>query len=132
MRSEKQKLANYTELVHAGEGVTIEKGVISASGGGSGGSGGGLIVLSESDGKLSYNGAVINRNQFEELYNNNAILFFRWETNTNSFFGYVNSYDTVEYNITVIVNSYNLGNDISEWVRWTLYYNSTDDYWYTD
>lgn len=40
MRSEKQKLANYTELVHAGENVTIEKGVISASGG-SGDEGGG-------------------------------------------------------------------------------------------
>ncbi len=36
MRSEKEKLANYTELVHAGDGVTIEKGVISASGGNDG------------------------------------------------------------------------------------------------
>ena len=42
MRTQKQIEANYTELIHAGEGIEIEKGKISATG--SGGSGGGLTL----------------------------------------------------------------------------------------
>lgn len=45
MRTKKQIEANYTELVHAGEGIEIEKGKISASGGSGGGSGGGGVFI---------------------------------------------------------------------------------------
>lgn len=37
MRTQKQIEANYTELIHAGEGIEIEKGKISATGGSAGG-----------------------------------------------------------------------------------------------
>ena len=41
MRTQKQIEANYTELIHAGEGIEINKGKISATGG----SGGGVHVV---------------------------------------------------------------------------------------
>lgn len=110
----------------------------SSSGGGSdsgfgGSGGGGLVVLSEIDYKLTYNGNGLNRNQFEDLYNNNAILFFRVKLGDSDFlFGYVNSYDTEEYNISIIANAYNIAVNGSEFVRRIYYYNSTDDCWYSD
>ena len=56
MRTQKQIAANYTELVHAGEGIEIEKGRISATGG----SGGSQPLIVTADWSDSDNGIVID------------------------------------------------------------------------
>ena len=79
MRSEKQKLANYTELVHAGEGVTIEKGVISASGGSGGGGESGnttLIVTGEYDSSTQITTLDKTVNEIMNALNSGTLVLF--------------------------------------------------------
>lgn len=69
MRTQKQIEANYTELIHAGEGIEIEKGKISATGGSGGPGGFNLIPLTynEVGSTLSFEGSLIKSESLNVL-----------------------------------------------------------------
>lgn len=90
----------YTELVHAGEGITIEKGKISAAGSG----GVNIIPLEKTDEYMRFQADAISNTDINILYYSDPDIRCAWYIVTNidvadDFVGVFTVYDGVEMSL---------------------------------